>query len=605
LENGDLEQPVELPRIVVSPASSIARVYAPRRRDKRVLIGGVVATAVCLAVLLFGLPFRSRSPDGTLVLQIDEPGASVQIVNENGDSVFASQSKREDLSARLPPGKYRLAVNKAGFEVFELGITIEPRAQRRVPVELERLRGGKPGQKAAKETPTSAPAPAVAPFDETQAKEYQRRWAEYLGVPVETTNSIGMKFVLIPPGEFEMGSSDEEIEQLTQQAKREGRSKRWRDLIPSEGPRHHIKITQPFFLGIHEVTVGQFRRFVDAKAYRTYAERSGRSKTWLFPGFPQGEDHPVSCVSWSDTDAFCQWLSVEEGKRCRLPSEAEWEYACRAGTTTFWSSGEEVTLAGVSNIADKSYKVVNPKAGYGERWDDGYGYTAPVGRFGPNPFGLYDMHGNLEELCADLFGERYYEESPLEDPTGPAHGSAHTSRGGFHYGGAVLARSARRNDMVRTDAWTGNGFRVVWVLKDSRNEKPAEQPKTADQVTEARDPIPAIAPFDEAQAKEHQRRWAEYLGVSVEKTNLIGMEFVLIPPGEFEMGVVSLSTGRVLDAGAGTGLHSLVLQQKGLPDTIGETTCPRQRVKEQIVNLRGSPRRMARRSCVRCCRRMI
>ena len=294
-----------------------------------------------------------------------------------------------------------------------------------------------------------------------------------------------------------MGSSDEEIERLTQQAKREGRSKRWRDLIPSEGPRHHVKITQPFYLGIHEVTVGQFRRFVDVKAYRTEAEKRGRSKTWLSPGFPQGEDHPVCCVSWNDADAFCKWLSAEEGKRFRLPSEAEWEYACRAGTTTAWSSGAKVTLARVSNIADKSYKVVNPKAGYAVRWDDGYGYTSPVGRFEPNAFGVYDMHGNLAELCADWFGERYYEESPLEDPMGPARGSVHTTRGGYHYGGSALDRSAFRNYAAQSDTWTGTGFRVVWVIENSREEKP----ETTGRTTDRNGPLPAVAPFDEARAK--------------------------------------------------------------------------------------------------------
>ena len=131
--------------------------------------------------------------------------------------------------------------------------------------------------------------------------------------------------------------------------------------------------------------------------------------SWRNTGFEQTDEHPVVNVSWNDAVAFCKWLSKKEGKTYRLPTEAEWEYACRAGTTTRYYSGDDPeTLAKVGNVADAALKAKFPDWKYTIKASDGYVFTAPVGKFKPNAFGLYDMHGNAWQWCADWYGEEYY-----------------------------------------------------------------------------------------------------------------------------------------------------------------------------------------------------
>ena len=150
-------------------------------------------------------------------------------------------------------------------------------------------------------------------------------------------------------------------------------------------------------------------------------------------------------VSWNDAVAFCKWLSKKEGKTYRLPTEAEWEYACRAGTTTRYYSGDDPeTLAKVGNVADAAAKAKFPDWRWTIKANDGYVFTAPVGKFKPNAFGLYDMHGNAWQWCADWYGEEYYAKSPVDDPTGPDTGDFRVLRGGFWGGWPNYTRSATR-----------------------------------------------------------------------------------------------------------------------------------------------------------------
>ncbi len=167
--------------------------------------------------------------------------------------------------------------------------------------------------------------------------------------------------------------------------------------------------------------------------------------TWRNPGFAQTDEHPVVNVSWNDAVAFCEWLSKQEGKRYRLPTEAEWEYACRAGSTTRFSNGDDPERPGdVGNVADGTAKAKYPKWNGTITARDGYVYTAPVGTFRPNGFGLYDMHGNVWEWCSDWYDQSYYANSPVEDPQGPATGSDRVVRGGGWFGSPVTCRSAIR-----------------------------------------------------------------------------------------------------------------------------------------------------------------
>ena len=257
-------------------------------------------------------------------------------------------------------------------------------------------------------TGKKAPPPAVAPFDEKKAKEHQTAWAKYLGVPVEMTNSIGMRFVLIPPGEFDMGSTKAEVAKLLERA-RAPKDNQWNipqwhfDLLPAEIPKHRVRITKPFYLGSCEVTQAEYERVVGSNPSR----------------LKDDPRRPVDAVTWDEASAFCRKLGEllpEQAARAayRLPTEAEWEYACRAGTATTWYSGDDE--AGLKDIA--WYRA---NAG---------GKSHPVRQKTPNAWGLYDMHGNVWEWCQDWFGDRYYAASPMDDPTGAPNGSYRLRRGG-------------------------------------------------------------------------------------------------------------------------------------------------------------------------------
>jgi formylglycine-generating enzyme len=294
----------------------------------------------------------------------------------------------------------------------------------------------------------------------------------------QIANSIGMKLTLVPAGEFMMGSGESAEETAAFFSKKYG----WEvkaDWYENEHPPHRVRIARPFYLGTYPVTRGQFRQFVEDAGYKTDAEKNVGFKgafaantdteklaadekcSWRNTGFPQSDEHPVVCVSWNDAVAFCQWLSRKEGKTYRLPTEAEWEYACRAGTTTRYYSGDDPeTLPQVGNVADATLKAKFPKWKT-IRASDGYVFTAPVGQFRPNAFGLYDMHGNALQWCADRFGAEYYSASPVDDPTGPDSGDLRVFRGGSWYGGPGFDRSADRGGKAPFDRNTFRGFRVA------------------------------------------------------------------------------------------------------------------------------------------------
>jgi formylglycine-generating enzyme required for sulfatase activity len=312
-------------------------------------------------------------------------------------------------------------------------------------------------QEPLTERPTEPPNKVPGPSPATIVSEPIRE-----PVPKEFTNNIGMKLVLIPAGKFLMGSPNDE----------EGRD-------DDEGPQHEVEITRPFYLGRYEVTRGQFRRFVEEMDYRTDAEKNGeggwgfneetgnfegrkRQYTWKNAGFAQTDQHPVANVSWNDAKAFCDWLSKKEGKKYRLPTEAEWEYSCRAGTMTRFYSGDDAeTLAEVGNVADGTAK--KKFSGWTTiQAEDGYVFTAPVGRFLANRFGLHDMHGNVWEWCEDWYDKDHYRNSPVHNPQGPSAGSFRVSRGGsFSNAPRDYCRAASRDRYEPAFRHLNLGFRIV------------------------------------------------------------------------------------------------------------------------------------------------
>jgi formylglycine-generating enzyme required for sulfatase activity len=247
------------------------------------------------------------------------------------------------------------------------------------------------------------------------------------------TNSIGMKLARIPAGTFLMGSPRGEAE---------------REVI--EVP-HHVTISRPFYMGVYEVTQGQF------------ASVMGSQSRAVFGG---GPDYPMENVLWIEADEFCKKLSArpEEqraGRKYRLPTEGEWEYACRAGTTSAFCFGDSLS----SRQAN-----FNGKYPYGDAETGPYlRRTAKVGSYEPNAFGLYDMHGNVAEWCADWYDGEYYNDSPEEDPLGPPFGVTPDDFGNFYLvvrGGCWLddaraCRSAYRHRAMHRNRYQLIGFRVV------------------------------------------------------------------------------------------------------------------------------------------------
>jgi serine/threonine-protein kinase len=382
-----------------------------------------------------------------------------------------------------------------------------------------------------------APPPAVAPFDAAKAKQYQEAWAKHLGVTVEQTNSISMKLALIPPGEFEMGSTDEEI------AREEGKkneAEHWYfDKVPSEAPRHHVKITKPFYLATYQVTQGEYEKVMgvnpsaftekqmEASAFKPPLDQRQKKEREGDARRVAGKDtsrHPVETVNWDDAMEFCRKLSAMPAEQTarrvyRLPTEAEWEYACRAGTTTQWYCGDDE--AGLLDVA-----WFNKNAG---------GMTHPVGQKRPNAWGLYDMSGNVFQWCGDWCSKDYYAQSPPNDPIGPPTGFGRVLRGGTWIFMASACRSAYRDTLTPACRNRAYGFRVVCEVVALQQEQPTT-PAAASSAVGPNAPPAAVAPFDATQAKQHQEAWAKHLGVPVEQTNSLGMPLVFIPPGEFEMG---------------------------------------------------------------------
>lgn len=299
------------------------------------------------------------------------------------------------------------------------------------------------------------------------------------------TNSIGMRMVRIPAGEFLMGSN-EPIEVLAK-AYPLMEPERLTALV-DEAPVHRVRITRDLYMGQTEVTVGQFRRFVKESGYvpESIADGTGGygynaqydpaasqrgdlfegrdpKYSWENPGFAQTSKHPVVNITWSDAQALAKWLSEKEGKRYRVPSEAEWEYAARAGTRTRYHSGDAPeSQAKVANTFDASAKVNWPKLqSHALKHQDGFAFTAPVASFKPNAFGLYDMHGNAWEWTNDLYDENYYANSPVDDPQGPTEGNVYVRRGGSWHTWALYTRSSYRNWNSPQTRYTLVGMRLV------------------------------------------------------------------------------------------------------------------------------------------------
>lgn len=360
-----------------------------------------------------------------------------------------------------------------------------------------------PTPPAASSPAISAPAglpKLVAPFDATTAQAHQRAWAKYLGVPVEFTNSLGMRFVLIPPHQYHRGTSDDDVARLQKEMPRVSENH-----LYVERPQHPVTIMKPYYIGKYEVTVAQFRSFIDDTHYETSAERghssgayldSGQFDTaggyiWKKPGHQQTDRHPVVNVSWNDQNACCDWLTRKLGVTHRLPTEGEWEQSCRAGSATHFSQGDSVaSLEGYANVADMVLWQVRgkPNATTYVPFSDGFAHTAPVGCFLPNAFGVHDMHGNVWERCADDHDTEAYRKIGSSGAVDPDHGrqtEQRAVRAGGWPDGPEYARSAERSrDRSLDDSGNHIGFRVVLEIPLSKSEERVDFVRSAGRATE-------------------------------------------------------------------------------------------------------------------------
>jgi formylglycine-generating enzyme required for sulfatase activity len=383
-----------------------------------------------------------------LTLESEIGGSTVQIwltedKEESPDGSFSCRGNKPTINAvltstarkfRLAPGNYWVCMQKndTGTPV-DVGTDRGNRnywgwAQSNGPRKLITVGWG--GQSALRHSPNTAPPPAaVAPFDAARAKEHQDAWARHLSVSVEITNALRMKLRLIPPGTFLMGETQEVVDDLVRQIRErpagQVNEQQVRD-IRTEAPQHREEVPAPYYMGQHEVTVGQFRKFVEAAGYRTTAETKGDAG-WRHADVSRSEDHPVAGISLQDATDFCAWLSKKDGRAHVLPDEKHWEFACRAGTTAPWYADKRQDLERFAWWA----------------WN-AEGTTHPVGGKLPNAFGLYDMLGNVEELCRTL-------------------GGGVVGRGGMFHLGPYGIRCAARRQFAEDATHDRRGFRVAIV----------------------------------------------------------------------------------------------------------------------------------------------
>ncbi len=452
-------------KVEIAESSSVKAQALPQKEDSRRSrhIGLCLAG---LAILLGVMVFFIRTSNGTVRIEILDP--SLDVVFNSTGLLIKGDKKFEEI--KLVPGKDRLKITRGEFEFYTDEFELKKGGDVVIRIEYfdGNVRVSKDGDSISVNSPrrssiaqsdesavpkrrvdwddatTIRLSLAVAPFDVEQAKEHQSAWANHLGIPIKKEVKLSdgetMTFMLVPPGKFRMGAGDDD--QLA---------------APNEKPQHPVTLTQPFYMAATEVTVGQFRQFVVDTKYVTSAEADGkgafrvkgRTRAAECIWSDSADELPVRAVGWKDAQEFCDWLEDKTGNTYRLPTEAEWEYACRAGTTSAYWFGDEFVGEFASAFSGDESAIVIP------------------GTYPANAFGLYEMHGNVHETCFD--SGRVYTEQAVTDPVGKIADTV-VVRGGAASSAASRLRSSHRYVADArfapnaSFATTVKGFRVIQVI---------------------------------------------------------------------------------------------------------------------------------------------
>jgi serine/threonine protein kinase len=286
------------------------------------------------------------------------------------------------------------------------------------------------------------PVLAAVPFSPEEARAHQQRWADSLGTEVEQTNSLGIKMILIPPGTYEMGSNPEDHNKLFNMFP--DKLTKISEQFDHEFPQHSVTLTRPYYISAYVVTFAQFQQFVNESGYQVQPATLERWKELRSrKATPEINDLPIRHICWNDAAAFCQWLSETEERLYRLPTDAEWEYAARAGSQELFGHDRDLVYAQ-------------------EWWRENADGPKPIGLRQANAFGLYDMCGNVREYCQDFYSRfsAQAQTDPLVDT--PRADDERVVRGGDATSSLYEIRPGRRSNGPASDKVVNDiSFRIV------------------------------------------------------------------------------------------------------------------------------------------------
>ncbi|MDB5340419.1 MAG: Serine/threonine protein kinaserelated protein [Planctomycetaceae bacterium] len=463
----NIEDRLDVSRKSTGTASGTQQIISARRQTAGPVRGtsrNFIAFGLAGIALLGVILLTVRGPDGEIIVELpdDLPAEMAQQlkVEVSGNGELRVADATHGWTIGVKSGKYDVQVTGGSdrIQIDDKQVTVTRGKQTYVTVKR------KPVNSVAQISATMPPTRAIAPFSTEQAATHQSVWAKHLGVPLEFTNSIGMKFRLVPPGEFLMGSTRDEVAAIL---KLDLGDTYTGVMVKSESPKHKTILTEPYYLGTYEVTQQEFATVTGANPSAFSATGSHKNAV----ADMDTSKFPVDTVAWNDAVEFCAKLSHREeldapptqavgqvpqvsGEGYRLPTEAEWEFACRAGTTTrFWSGDQYDDLQQV-----------------GRHRGNGFG-THRIGTGRPNPFGLYDVHGNVTEYVRDGWNEIYFhqfEDIAAVNPTGVNDPAGCLIRGGNWSAQAAICRSASRYAIAKTTRNEFTGFRAVLSLKAVR-----------------------------------------------------------------------------------------------------------------------------------------